>query len=122
MKIFSFFFIFLFSTNILAINIATVDLDFILNKSSSYQTFIGKINKFIDKETLKFNGNETLLKANKEDIESKQIILNEIEFNLLISDYNDQLNVYQNNINNHKYSNRFHNSISSIYIYIYIIW
>ena len=44
MKICFFFFILLFNTNIYAINIATVDLDFILSKSSSYQVFIDKIN------------------------------------------------------------------------------
>ena len=100
MKIFTFFFIFLINTNIYAINIATVDLDLILNKSFSYQTFINIINEFIDIETLKFKSNETILQKNKADIESKQNILNESEFNKLISNYNDQLNIYQNNINN----------------------
>ena len=100
MKILTFFFIFLFNTSIYAINIATVDLDLILNKSFSYQTFINTINEFIDRETLKFKSNETILQKNKADIESKQNILNESEFNKLISNYNDQLNIYQNNINN----------------------
>lgn len=100
MKILIFFFIFLFNTSIYAINIATVDLDLILNKSFSYQVFINTINEFIDRETLKFKDNETILQKNKADIESKQNILNESEFNKLILNYNEQLNIYQTNINN----------------------
>ena len=99
MKIFFFSFILLFNTNIYAINIATVDLDFILNNSSSYQVFIDKINQFVDKETVKFKNNEIILQQNKVDLESKKILLNENEFNILLSDYNNQLNNYQNNIN-----------------------
>lgn len=100
MKIFTFFFIFLFNTSIYAINIATVDLELILNKSFSYQVFIKTINEFIDKETIKFKSNESILQKNKADIESKQNILNESEINKLVSNYNDQLNIYQNSINN----------------------
>ena len=99
MRFFIFLFFFLFNTHIFAINVATVDLDFILEKSSSYKTFIDKINKFIDGETLKFQGNEIILQKNKQDLESKQSILNENEFNILKSKYNDQLEIYQNNIN-----------------------
>jgi len=100
LKIFIFFFIFFFNTSIYAINIATVDLDLILNKSFSYQVFINTINEFIYMETLKFKDNETILQKNKADIESKQNILNESEFNKLILNYNEQLNIYQTNINN----------------------
>jgi len=99
LRFFIFLFFFLFNTHIFAINVATVDLDFILNKSSSYKTFIDKINKFIDGETLKFQGNEIILQKNKQDLESKQSILNENELNILKSKYNDQLKIYQNNIN-----------------------
>ena len=99
MKIFLFFFIFFFSTNTYAINIATVDIDSILNNSESYQVFINKINIFIKKESLKFKDNEIILKKNKVDIESRKILLNVNEFNILLSNYDDQLNVYKNNIN-----------------------
>ncbi len=100
MKILFSFFILLFTTNAYSINIATVDLDLILNKSSSYQVFIDNINNFIDKETLKFRDNEIILQKNKADIESKQSILNESDFDQLILNYNKQLNTYQNNISN----------------------
>ena len=100
MKILFSFFILLFTTNAYSINIATVDLDLILNKSSSYQVFIDNINNFIDKETLKFRDNEIILQKNKADIESKQSILNESDFDQLILNYNKQLNTYQNNVSN----------------------
>ena len=100
MRFFIFLFIFLFNTNIYALNVATVDLDIILNNSTSYKVFINKLNDFIDSETSKFENNEIILNKNKEDIESKQSIINESEFNILISNYNEQLTNFQNNINN----------------------
>lgn len=100
MRYFTFLFIFLFNTNIYALNVATVDLDIILNNSTSYKVFINKLNDFIDSETSKFENNEIILNKNKEDIESKQSIINESEFNILISNYNEQLTKFQNNINN----------------------
>jgi len=100
LKIIIFFFIILFNTNSYAINIGTVDLDVILNKSTSYQMFINKINQFISKESIKFQDNESILQKNKADIESKQSILNESEFNKLISSYTNELATYQNNITN----------------------
>ena len=100
MKIFFFIIALSFNTNIYAINVATVDIDSILNKSSSYQGFIDEITKFIDKKTLNFRDNEIILQKNKEDIEAKKNILNESEFNNLILIYNEDLDVYQNNINN----------------------
>ena len=100
MKFITFFFILLFNTSIYSNNFATVDLDLILNKSISYQVFIDKINDFIKKESLEFQANEIILTKNKADIESKKSILNENDFNNLISNYNMQLNIYQNNIAN----------------------
>jgi Skp family chaperone for outer membrane proteins len=100
LRYFTFLFIFLFNTNIYALNVATVDLDIILNNSTSYKVFINKLNDFIDSETSKFENNEIILNKNKEDIESKQSIINESEFNILISNYNEQLTKFQNNINN----------------------
>ena len=100
MKFITFFFIFLFNTSIYSNNFATVDLDLILNKSTSYQIFIDKINDFIKTESLEFQANEIILQKNKADIESKKSILNENDFNNLISNYNMQLNIYQNNIAN----------------------
>ena len=100
MRFFIFLFIFLFNTSIYALNVATVDLDIILNNSTSYKVFINKLNDFIDSETSKFENNEIILNKNKEDIESKQSIINESEFNILISNYNEQLANFQNNINN----------------------
>ena len=100
MRFFIFLLIFLFNTSIYALNVATVDLDIILNNSTSYKVFINKLNDFIDSETSKFENNEIILNKNKEDIESKQSIINESEFNILISNYNEQLTNFQNNINN----------------------
>ena len=100
MKFITFFFIFLFNTSIYSNNFATVDLDLILNKSTSYQIFIDKINDFIKTESLEFQANEIILQKNNADIESKKSILNENDFNNLISNYNMQLNIYQNNIAN----------------------
>tara|TARA_B110000495_G_C22734302_1_gene430819 strand:+ start:139 stop:657 length:519 start_codon:yes stop_codon:yes gene_type:complete len=98
LKIFIILFVFFYHSNVNAINIATVDLDRIINKSSSYLIFLEKINIFIAKESAIFKDNEAILQANKLDIESKKSILNESEFNKLILNHNDQLNIYQNNI------------------------
>ena len=98
MKIFIILFVLFYHSNGYAINIATVDLDRIINKSSSYLIFLDKINIFIAKESAIFQDNEAILQANKLDIESKKSILNENEFNQLMLNHNDQLNIYQNNI------------------------
>ena len=98
MKIFIILFVIFYHSNVHGINIATVDLDRIINKSNSYLIFLDKINIFIAKESAIFQDNEAILQANKLDIESKKSILNENEFNKLILNHNDQLNIYQNNI------------------------
>ena len=60
MRFFIFLVIFLFNTSIYALNVATVDLDIILNNSTSYKVFINKLNDFIDSETSKFENNEII--------------------------------------------------------------
>ena len=92
-KLIIFIIFIVFPTNLLAINIATINVAYILEKSVSYNNFLDELNnkKLELQNTLDVK--EKDLKKLKEDIENSKLIINEDELNLMISDYNDQLKI-----------------------------
>ena len=83
--------IFIFSTNLSALNLATINIAYILEKSISYNNFLDElsIKKLELQNTL--NLKETKLEKLKQDIDSSKLIISEDELNIMISNYNDQL-------------------------------
>ena len=82
-----------FSTNLLALNLATINIAYILEKSISYNNFLDElsIKKLELQDTLVHK--ETELEKLKQDIDNAKLIINEDELNIMISNYNNQLKI-----------------------------
>ena len=90
----SFFFIifFLFSVKLSAINLATINIAYILEKSVSYNNFLDELsNKKLELQNT-LNVKEKDLEELKNEIDNSKLIVSEDELNLMISNYNNQLN------------------------------
>ena len=90
----SFFFIifFVFSPHLPAINIATINIAYILEKSVSYNNFLDELsNKKLELQNT-LNVKEKDLEELKNEIDNSKLIVSEDELNLMISKYNNQLN------------------------------
>ena len=88
------FFIFIVSpTYLLAANVGTINIAYILEQSASYNNFLDELTtkKLELEKTL--NIKEKELTKLKEEIDNSKLIVNEDELNLMISNYNDQLKV-----------------------------
>ncbi len=83
----------IFSTNVLALNLATINIAYILEKSISYNNFLDElsIKKLELQDTLVLK--ETELEKLKQDIDNAKLIISEDELNIMISNYNDQLKI-----------------------------
>ena len=83
----------IFSTNLLALNLATINIAYILEKSISYNNFLDElsIKKLELQDTLVLK--ETELEKLKQDIDNAKLIINEDELNIMISNYNNQLKI-----------------------------
>ena len=81
----------IFSTNLLALNLATINIAYILEKSISYNNFLDElsIKKLELQNTLILK--ETELEKLKQDIDNSKLIISEDELNIMISNYNNQL-------------------------------
>ena len=92
-KFIIFIIIFIFSTNLSALNLATINIAYILEKSLSYNNFLDElsIKKLELQNTL--NIKETKLEKLKQDIDSSKLIISEDELSIMISNYNDQLKI-----------------------------
>ena len=92
-KFIIFIFIFIFTTNLSALNLATINITYILEKSLSYNNFLDElsIKKLELQNTL--NIKETKLEKLKQDIDSSKLIISEDELSIMISNYNDQLKI-----------------------------
>ena len=92
-KFIIFIIFFVFSTNLSAINIATINITYILEKSTSYNNFLDELS--IKKLELQnsLDLKEKNLTKLKQEIDNSKLIVNEDELNLMISNYNDQLKV-----------------------------
>ena len=82
-----------FSTNLLAFNLATINIAYILEKSISYNNFLDEltIKKLELQNTLILK--ETELEKLKQDIDNSKLIISEDELNIMISNYNNQLKI-----------------------------
>ena len=92
-KLIIFIIFFVFPTNILAINIATINIAYILDKSTSYNNFLDELAKKKSELQNKLDIKENDLTKLKQEIDNSKLIINEDELNLMISNYNDQLKI-----------------------------
>ena len=92
-KLIIFIIFFVFPTNILAINIATINIAYILEKSSSYNNFLEELAKKKLELQNKLDIKENDLTKLKQEIDNSKLIINEDELNLMISNYNGQLQI-----------------------------
>ena len=92
-KFIIFIIICIFSTNLLALNLATINIAYILEKSISYNNFLDElsIKKLELQDTLVLK--ETELEKLKQDIDNAKLIISEDELNIMISNYNNQLKI-----------------------------
>ena len=82
-----------FATNLSAINISTINIAYILEKSISYNNFLDKLDKKkIDLQNTLEKKEQDLTKL-KQEIDNSKLIVNEDELNLMISNYNDQFTI-----------------------------
>ena len=89
---------FVFSTNLLAINIATINIAYILEKSVSYNNFLDELSdKKIELQST-LNIKEKDLEKLKQEIDNSKLIISEDELNLMISSYNNQLQILEQEI------------------------
>ena len=90
----SFFFIifFLFSVKLSAINLATINIAYILEKSVSYNNFLDELSNKKSELQNTLNVKEKDLEELKNEIDNSKLIVSEDELNLMISNYNNQLN------------------------------
>ena len=93
-----FLFSLLFTKSLFSNNIAVVDIEEIINLNEYYI----KINKQIDEDQKKNSdfllNNEKKLDYLRKEIEDSKIILDEIEINKMIIDYNTELDILSNQI------------------------
>ena len=111
------------SSTILAQKIATVNLQYLIDSNSQYIEIIKKIEnsqiKYLESFDLKEQELENILK----DIENSKLILNENEINTKIEKYNQQLNVFNNIVDdfNLHYNNQIINIRESILMEIVVL-
>ena len=84
---------FCFSTNLLAINIATINIAHILEKSVSYNNFLDELSTKKSELQKTLNIKDKDLEILKQEIDNSKLIINEDELNLMISNYNSQLQI-----------------------------
>ncbi len=108
------YFIIFFSLNftssiIVAQTIVVVNIQFLIDSNTMYQSIINEINEsqkiYLDNFEKKENELTLLLK----EIEDSKLILNENEINLKITDYNNQLNDFTKLIDN--FNSHYQNEI-----------
>ena len=92
-KLIIFIIFFVFPTNLLAINIATINIAYILEKSVSYNNFLDELDKKKSELQNKLDIKEKDLTKLKQEIDNSKLIINENELNLMISNYNGQLQI-----------------------------
>ena len=92
-KLIIFIIFFVFPTNLSAINIATINIAYILEKSVSYNNFLDELTKKKSELQFTLNLKEKNLTKLKQEIDNSKLIINEDELNLMISNYNGQLQI-----------------------------
>ena len=98
-KLIIFIIFFIFPTNLSAINIATINIAYILEKSSSYNNFLDELSKKKLELQNALDIKEKDLTKLKQEIDSSKLIVNEDELNLMISNYNNKLQILDQEVN-----------------------
>ena len=101
MKIFRIFFILcILSSTIFAEGISTIKLSYLIENSTEYQFFIEKLEL---KKQIFFNNlqkDEKILEARKIEIDESKLVLSGEEYNNLITIFNEEVNLYQDKVEN----------------------
>ena len=83
----------IFPTYLSAINVGTINIAYILEESKSYNDFLDELAKKKLELQKTLDTKEKELTKLKQEIDNSRLIINEDELNLMISNYNDQLKV-----------------------------
>ncbi len=92
-KLVIFLIVIVFPTYLSAINVGTINIAYILEESKSYNNFLDELAKKKLELQKTLDTKEKELTKLKQEIENSRLIINEDELNLMISNYNDQLKV-----------------------------
>ena len=95
----SFFFLF-FSYAVVAENIATIRLSYIIENTNEFVNFLEKLNKKNFLITVELQKEENRLAKKKQQIEESQMILSQEEYDIQISLFNSEAQKYQIQIDN----------------------
>ncbi len=101
MRIILFFILFIYSFNIKATYVGTIDFENIINSNKYFIDFLDKINNINKNKENDFIEYENKLKKLQEDIEDLSSILSEDDLKIKINDYNRELEKYDILINDH---------------------
>ena len=102
--VFLFISFYFFSFNLIAKNIAVVNIEYLIDNYSNYLEIVEKIEKSQKYIRNQFNAKEKELRNLSEEIEESKLILSQDEINLKINDYNNKFNeftVLVENFNSH---------------------
>ena len=91
---------FCFSTNLLAINIATINIAHILEKSVSYNNFLDELSTKKSELQKTFNIKDKDLEILKQEIDNSKLIISDQELNIMITNYNDQVKLLDQEVKN----------------------
>ena len=105
-------FIIFISAPLYATQIAVINLEEIINKNEDYLLIIKEIELVQKKHSEYFNNKENKINDLLKEINEQKLLLNEIEINKLIDEYNMKLNTFTNLIDD--YNLHFQNEILNI--------
>ncbi len=91
-------FFFLFSTSVYSTIIVVIDIEEIIDSNEEYKKIILKIEKDQKDRSSLLQDEEIMLEKLLNDIESSKLLLENIEINKLIDEYNIKLNEFNNNV------------------------
>ena len=89
-----FFYIIIFTSNAFSQNIAVINLNKIIDNNNSYNKILKDIELNQEKYLKNFEIKENDLKIQLKEIEDTKLILSEVEINLRIDNYNNQLSEF----------------------------
>ena len=92
-KLIIFIIFFIISTNLFAINVATINIAFILEQSDSYNNFLNELSNKKSELQNELNIKEKDLENLKQEIDNSKLIISDDELNIMISKYNDQFRI-----------------------------
>lgn len=93
-----FLFFFLFTSKSFCTNIATIDIELILNESDDYKKFLSVLDNYKSDKEKKLRSDENLLLKKQKEIEEQKIILNEEQITKALNEYNDYLFIFKEEV------------------------